>query len=236
MTVSRIGRLPIFRHSGDASSSFKGLFQDVTEIRSALNEAIDAVNSGAIALSSATPQPVGTASAGVGTVASRDDHVHGKGNLTDKTANETVSGAWHYSTSLQADYGSSVYFQSQRSTGFPPVTTSPTFKFQPASGGLAVMASSDWYSGMGIIIGDVGTEINLTINGSLIPNNALQHNGTTVGFYGTTPATQGAVGSTPSSRTAGAAYGGTEQTMLQEAHDMARLLATKLKLTGIVTT
>lgn len=47
---------------------------------------------------------------------------------------------------------------------------------------------------------------------------------------------QTGIGTTPPVRTAGATYGATEQTMLQEAHDMARLLATKLKVHGLVAT
>lgn len=47
---------------------------------------------------------------------------------------------------------------------------------------------------------------------------------------------QTGIGATPSSGTAGGTYGATEQTMLQEAHDMARLLATKLKIHGLVAT
>ena len=41
---------------------------------------IDALAAGFASVSSATPQPVGTAAAGVGTAASRDDHVHAHGN------------------------------------------------------------------------------------------------------------------------------------------------------------
>ena len=60
------------------------------------------------------------------------------------------------------------------------------------------------------------------------------------GFYFSTikvlGAQQSGLGATPPSRTAGATYGATEQTMLQEAHDKIRLLYGALKTHGMIAT
>lgn len=51
-----------------------------------------------------------SAGAGTGTEVPRSDHQHGKGNLTDKTAAETVSGGWTFDTSDTTFDGTSILF------------------------------------------------------------------------------------------------------------------------------
>ena len=129
-----------------------------------------------------------------------------------RNANESISGAWSFSSSITLPYLSNgIFFQAQRITGFPPVTTNPTFQLVPGSSGtLSLVASSDWFSGMAIYVGDVGTEINLNHYGTFYPRGDFSHFGTNFGVFGTTPVAQ----QTGGALTAGAAYGANEQTML----------------------
>lgn len=153
-------------------------------------------------------------------------------NYPQKSAAETITGKWTFSDDVSLsgthvlDLGTWSTFLRNTSGGFYLQSTD----FSSATGEYNIYAAG------GRLLLDLGpshtsslSELRIGASGSI----DLYLNCNKLGFYGHATTTRQSAGTTISSRTAGAAYGATEQTMLQEAHDTARLVQALLKATGL---